>query len=588
MNQLKYKLILALVCISLFSVSVLAGYDVYRSISDIESDVSNYKAVLYEQFDRTIKLEVETAVSLIQDIHNQQQKGLLSEGDAKKRAADLVRNLRFDNGNYFWIDTVEGINVVLLGRADVEGKTRLEMKDTNGKFIIKEMIPKAKAGGGYTDYTFPKPNQTESLPKRAYVALFKPYDWVVGTGNWVDDIEKFGAKREQELRQGLVAQIRYTILIALLSILVSAIIAIYISKRITGPIVAVGKSSQSVASGDLSGADLEVTSRDEVGQITDSFNHMKGNLRSLITQLRDSVMHLSSAAEELTAGAQQSAEASTQVAQSITNVAAGADKQLHAVDQVVKNVNQRALAIDQMAKKAEIVTETSQKAAEIAQMGSQSVVKAIQQMDVIEQTVTQSAMVVAKLGDRSKEIGQIIETISGIAGQTDLLALNAAIEAARAGEQGRGFAVVAEEVRKLSEQTQQAAKQIEVLIKEIQADTGQAVQTMEIGTKEVRTGSGTVRASGDTFNEILQMICKVGEQVKDITTMIQEVAVGGHSIIGVMENMQGITKDTAIQTESVSAATEEQSATMGEIANSSRELAKMAEHLQAAIHQFKV
>ena len=468
MNQLKYKLIAALVFISLLSVSLLAAYDIYRAVRDIETDVTNYKAVLYEQFDRTIKLEVETAISLVQDIYNQQQKGTLTEEAAKKLAADLVRNLRFDNGNYFWIDTTDGINVALLGRADTEGKSRLEFKDTNGKLIIKELIAQALAGGGYVDYTFPKPNQKESLPKRGYAALFKPYNWIVGTGNWVDDIENFGAKREQALRQELATQIRYTILITCLAILMAAGIAIIISRRITKPIIAVGKSSHEVAVGDLSGPDLIVTSRDEVGQIADSFNHMKSNLRDLISQLRDSVMHLSSSAEELTAGAQQSAEASHQVAQSITNVAVGAEKQLSSVEKVVNNVNQRAMGIDQMAKKAEIVTETSQKAASIAQMGSESVNQAIRQMDIIEQTVTQSAAVVTKLGERSKEIGQIIETISGIAGQTDLLALNAAIEAARAGEQGRGFAVVAEEVRKLSEQTQQAAKQIETLIKEIQ------------------------------------------------------------------------------------------------------------------------
>ncbi|HWR37865.1 MAG TPA: methyl-accepting chemotaxis protein [Patescibacteria group bacterium] len=587
MNQLKYKLIAALVFSSLISVSLLASFDIYRASRDIETDVDNYKAVLYEQFDRTIKLEVETAISLVQDIYNQQQKGVLTEAAAKKQAADLIRNLRFDNGNYFWIDTTEGVNVVLLGR-EVEGKSRRDLKDSSGKFMVQELIVKALAGGGYVDYSFPKPNETEALPKRGYAALFKPYNWVVGTGNWVDDIEKFGAKREQALRQDLVNQIQYTVGIALLAILLAAVIAIIVSKRITGPIVAVGKCSQEVACGDLSGPDLAVSSRDEVGQIAESFNHMKDNLRQLITQLRDSVMLLSSSAEELTAGAQQSADASNQVAQSITNVAAGADKQLHSVDQVVKNVNQRSAAMDQMAKKAEIVTETSQKAANIAQMGSQSVNQAIRQMNIIEETVTQSAVVVTKLGERSKEIGQIIETISGIAGQTNLLALNAAIEAARAGEQGRGFAVVAEEIRKLSEQTQQAAKQIEALIREIQSDTGQAVDTMENGTREVRTGSGTVRATGETFNEIVEMICKVGEQVEDIAAMIQEVAAGGHAIIGVMENMQAITQDTAMQTESVSAATEEQSATMEEIAHSSRELAKMADELQTAIKQFKV
>ena len=153
-------------------------------------DCSNCQACMNEQYDRTIKLQVETVVSMIRKIYNQQQEGLMSDLEAKKRATDLVRSLRYDNGNYFWIDTTEGINVVLLGR-DQEGKSRIDARDNKGELFVREFIKAgSREGGGFIDYWFAKPNQTEELAKRGYTLLFKPYNWVVGTGYWTEDAKK--------------------------------------------------------------------------------------------------------------------------------------------------------------------------------------------------------------------------------------------------------------------------------------------------------------------------------------------------------------------------------------------------------------
>ena len=189
MVSFKYKLVLLLVAISFVSLALLSAFHVYATLQDNERDQQEYRRALYELFDIRIKSQVETAHSLVGDIYRQQQAGLLSEAAAKKQAADLVRNLRFDNDNYFWIDTVDGVNVVLLGRA-TEGKSRLEDVDPTGKKLIREIIQSGlKPGGGFSDYHFPKPNQTEAVGKRSYSLLFEPYGWVIGTGNWTDDIE---------------------------------------------------------------------------------------------------------------------------------------------------------------------------------------------------------------------------------------------------------------------------------------------------------------------------------------------------------------------------------------------------------------
>lgn len=210
------------------------------------------------------------------------------------------------------------------------------------------------------------------------------------------------------------------------------------------------------------------------------------------------------------------------------------------------------------------------------------------QMTNIEKTVTQSAEVVTKLGERSKEIGQIVDTISGIAGQTNLLALNAAIEAARAGEQGRGFAVVSEEVRKLAEQSQEAAKQIASLIGEIQKETDKAVVAMNNGTREVKLGTETVDSAGKAFNQIVRIIGQVSAQISNISTSTQQMANGSQHVVKAMEEVAVINKENVVETQTVSAAAEEQSATMEQIAASCDELSLLASELRASLQKFRV
>jgi len=319
-----------------------------------------------------------------------------------------------------------------------------------------------------------------------------------------------------------------------------------------------------------------------------ALNTMTENLRGLIRHVSQSSEQLAASSEELTAGAEQSAQAANQVAVTITSVAQGAEMQVQALNATAAAVEQLSIGIQQVSINANAVTGMADKTAKAAQQGDRAIDAAVSQMVSIEETVASSAQVVTKLGERSKEIGQIVGTISGIAAQTNLLALNAAIEAARAGEQGRGFAVVAEEVRKLAEQSQGAAKQIATLISEIQSETDKAVAAMSDGTREVKVGAEVVNSAGQAFKEIVLLVNEESAQIKEISATIQQMAAGSQQIVASVRDIDKISQDASGQTQTVSAATEEQSASMQEIAASSLSLAKMAENLQTAIQKFQV
>ena len=371
-------------------------------------------------------------------------------------------------------------------------------------------------------------------------------------------------------------------------LLVAAVVVILFARRIARPIRKIESAAARIAAGDISANRLDIRSNDEIGRLGRAFEAMSENLRALIKKVGASTDQVAASAEELNASAEQSAQAAMQIAQVITEVAVGAEKQQKAVEHTAATVEQMSAGIRQIADNTEKVASASANSAEIAATGSKSIEKSIGQMNIIEKTVTKSAEVVAKLGERSKEIGHIVEVISGIAGQTNLLALNAAIEAARAGEQGRGFAVVAEEVRKLAEQSQEAAKQIAGLIGEIRQDTDQAVAAMHEGTREVRTGAEVVTQAGQAFQDIFGAVNAVSRQIGEISGSIQELAGGSQQIVQAVQDIDAVSRETSSQTQTVSAATQEQSATMQEIAASSQALAKMAEELSEAVSKFRL
>lgn len=591
MKSIKSLLIIILNGISIFSILLSGCFFMYNLVKENDRQLDAYRQSLVESSEREMRIQTETAISMLDRIYKEQQAGKLTEAEAKARAADYVRELRYDEGGYFWIDTEEGVNVVLLGRTAVEGKSRLDAVDPNGVHYIKEMIANGlKPGGGYTDLSFAKPGESQPLPKRNYTVAFKPYRWVVGTGMWVDYIDNKVAEQEKlvadNFKSGLLQVIGYMVLIQLLVM----VFAVKISKKLSQPLIETTARLTTFAKGDFSiakASDVE-NRQDEFGQMARALSIVHKNMHDLIKQISNSAQHVAAAAEELTASSQQSSTVSSQVADSITKVAGSCSTQLTCVADAHHKVEEMSTDMEEIASNVVTSNEQIHAAADAANTGNSSVENAVNQMTLIESAVNSSAMVVAKLGERSKEIGSIVDTISGIAGQTNLLALNAAIEAARAGEQGRGFAVVAEEVRKLAEQSQEAAKKIATLIGEIQAETSRAVVAMSEGTEQVKLGTGVVTNAGETFMTISCLIGCIAEQSSQMEEILNNMATDTTLVVNSVQEIDKMSKNVASEAETVSAATEQQAASMHEIADASQSLAVMAQDLQEAIGKFKV
>ncbi|MDF2572799.1 MAG: methyl-accepting chemotaxis sensory transducer [Sporomusa sp.] len=408
----------------------------------------------------------------------------------------------------------------------------------------------------------------------------------------MNDLVTFLTERmDLRIKQTHATENHIEIIIIILDIIIVAFaigIALWLSRRIATPINTVLSAANKIADGDLRRHDLQYSGNDELFDLITAFKRMEDNLRELISQTSEASGQVVSSSMNLTEGAEQSAQAAVQVAEAITEVSMGAEMQVKAVNEAVSVIEEMSVNITRVAANANEVSAVSMKAAGTAKTGEQAIEKAVQQMSGAEKTVADSAQVIAELGMRSKEIGQIVETISGIAGQTNLLALNAAIEAARAGEQGRGFAVVADEVRKLAEQSQDAAKRISEMIAGIQGDTDKAVQVMNKGKQEVEAGAVLVQNAGTAFKEIRNVVEMVSAQVGGISDSIQELSGGSEQIIGVVREIEGVSKEAASQAQSVSAATEEQSASMEEISASSHALRQMADELKETVSRFKL
>ncbi|MFB9330752.1 methyl-accepting chemotaxis protein [Paenibacillus aurantiacus] len=378
------------------------------------------------------------------------------------------------------------------------------------------------------------------------------------------------------------------ILVSAASVVLAAIIGLWISRNISKPVLALVAAARRIAQGDLTGERVNVKNKDELGELTESFEVMKKNIRDLVHVVQGNTRRVASTSSDLSASSEQTGKASEQIATSMQEVAIGTERQVadtaKAMQESINMVGRMDEAAEAVAKVADLTEEANHTTAE----GRRVVTNAIEHMDKVRSASAQIAGSVVSLEQKATEIGGIIDIIKEIASQTNLLALNASIEAARAGEQGRGFAVVAGEIRKLAEQSNAAAGQIRSRIEEVQHVTKETTEAIHESGSIISGGISLFEEAGQSFALISTAVATIASEAEGVSLVTDQARVSAKSMAGTLEGIALIAEQAAANTQNVAAAAEEQTASMQEVTASAETLSTMAEELEEVIQTFKV
>ncbi len=377
------------------------------------------------------------------------------------------------------------------------------------------------------------------------------------------------------------------LLTGLIALLVLALVLYGVAGYMTKPIKELSLATKKLAKGDLTTA-IEVKSRDEVGELAADFNAMRDRLRELIKKITEVSETVVDSATQMAKTSEQTGNGAEQVSVTIDELAKGTAEVTETMQHTVVNVENMMRSVEIVGEGRANIIRLMGDAQERVEKGNEAVGHVVSRIDSIKRTVDDSAAAVKKLGERSYEIGSIVDVITNIAQQTNLLALNASIEAARAGEQGRGFAVVADEVGKLAEGSAVAAAKIANLIREIQGETQKAVATIQNGTLEVEEGTQVAKQNGEHFIEISVAVDEVVKLMNGAQNAVVELKDNSVQVLDAVENVSGAMEESAAGTQEVSAAAQQQSASVQIIISSVQGLTELAEDLQGTVKVFKL
>ncbi len=588
--KVRTKLII-LTVIAAASMGVIGILNLNGMQKSYDQSVSSMKTVLYSDYDAQIKGQVDNVITLLEQVYAQCEAGGYTEEEAKELAAGLVRELRYGESGYFWIDDYEGNNIVLLG-GETEGTNRLETKDSNGYQMIKDIIKNGQQqDGGYTEYYYTKEGSTQTYPKRAYSKAFEPWEWVVGTGNYVDELENLAVENNKAIQSIFQSTRKLSIASMVVAVLLLCVLAFLIVTDVTKSLRAATRQMNCMAEGDYTKDFMNqfLKRKDDFGNLAKCIEDMKssmtrlishvqaeseaisvaaGSVKECVAKLTDDISSVSAATQELSAGTQETAATTTMANESAGDIHSAVQHIAHRSEDGA----QGAAEIKGRAEQTNTKIKTAQE-------------KAVHLKQEIQQDL-ETALENAKVIDQIYELSSVI---MNVVSQTNLLSLNASIEAARAGEAGKGFAVVAGEIGALAEQSRQTVMKIQ----EVTQEVTQAVQDLSGNARKLL--DFVVEDVTNDYNDFLS----IGEQYRQdgalVDELMSEFSTIAQELFANMEGIRNSISDISKAAEEGAEGTTEIAERAAVIAGESEEVLEQvtktkhsAENLRAEILKFHV
>ena len=571
----KLNLILALVILLV----VLASAVSINNMNQVKDKaLETIDASSRQSYDDSIKQQVSVVISLLSEIYDEYKAGAYTLDEAKKIAADEVRQMRYGDAGYFWIDQSDGTNVVLLG-SDTEGTNRMETQDAKGYQMVKEIIRVAvEDGGGYTDYVFPKVGETKPSPKRAYSEYFEPFDWVVGTGNYIDYIDTAIAAQDEKFSSYAVKKATTMIVACVAMLIIVAILIAMISRDITKSLKKIKDQFDIIAGGNFARKMQKpmLKRKDDFGQLANELEKMRESVRSLLAQVKIEAANIDTVVESIDShvfnlnGEIEDVSATTeQLAASTQETAASAEQINGMTQQIEEAAREIAIRAQDGATEAE---EIHQRATQTKDETVANRMKVKQMLSEIRQGL-EKALEDAKVVE---QIGVLADSILAITGQTNLLALNASIEAARA-----------EEIRVLAEQSKDAVANIQSVTENV----NHAVKNLTCDSNRLLDFVDTDIV--ESFNNFEKMAddynldaAKINDLVSDFSATSEELVASITNITQAIDGISSASNDSAAGTTNIAQKTVSIASGSAEVMKGAKDAESSAEELRKNVNNF--